>query len=494
MRDKIRQWCVLLFSGAFAAIWCWLLLCTAASYVQSKKISVLAAALGIVLLTVMFLAKRYLRSIWQNEKLWLILSALLFLVMTAGLLYFGLSLRVYPGWDFGAVYEGAVQIAEDGRLSEQSNWYFTTYPNNITVCLLLAGIFKVFGGVCSYITIGVLLNVTLMAIGFLCFFLLVYRLYGIRTACLGLFICTLFLPFYMHAPIFYTDTFALPFVTGSFLLYQLRRRDSRFLIAAAFVLAAGYKIKGSLGVILIALLIHIWLQKRKPIECTKQSLLLLIPFLLVTGFLTILPGQLCVLDTTDAQRNEFPLEHWVAMGLEGSGGYSGDVYWMTASVEGKKEKQAVDRAFIREKLSDYGILGMLRHIKEKALFTWGDGVYFAPEKLKRDPLNESPLHPWVLYDGANYRKTYEYCSAVQLLLLGGILLSVLGNFLKKGRFREVQAMQLAVFGVFLFLLIWETRSRYLVNFVPVFVLLGLDGVQEMIRYLKGGFGEYGKET
>ena len=36
-------------------------------------------------------------------------------------------------------------------------------------------------------------------------------------------------------------------------------------------------------------------------------------------------------------------------------------------------------------------------------------------------------------------------------------------------------MQLAVFGLFLFLLLWETRSRYLVNFVPVFFLLGLDG-------------------
>ena len=38
-------------------------------------------------------------------------------------------------------------------------------------------------------------------------------------------------------------------------------------------------------------------------------------------------------------------------------------------------------------------------------------------------------------------------------------------------------MQIAVFGLFLFLLIWETRSRYLVNFVPIFILLGIDGIQ-----------------
>ena len=46
-------------------------------------------------------------------------------------------------------------------------------------------------------------------------------------------------------------------------------------------------------------------------------------------------------------------------------------------------------------------------------------------------------------------------------------------------------MQLAVFGLFLFLLIWETRSRYLVNFVPVFLLLGADGLRESLKWMKG---------
>ena len=44
-------------------------------------------------------------------------------------------------------------------------------------------------------------------------------------------------------------------------------------------------------------------------------------------------------------------------------------------------------------------------------------------------------------------------------------------------------MQIAVFGLFLFLLIWETRSRYLVNFVPIFILLGIDGIQEICSLL-----------
>ncbi|MCI9306240.1 MAG: hypothetical protein HFI28_07140 [Lachnospiraceae bacterium] len=429
------------------------------------------------------LLRKYFYAIWKNEKFWRLCSIGLFLLIAAGFLYAGLSLKVYPSWDFGSVYLGAVELAENGIFSEQSKWYFTTYPNNVAVCLLLTGIFKVFGGIGDYIILGVLLNVFLMLLGIAFLFLLVCHLYGVRAGFLAMLVCALFAPFYMHTPIFYTDTFALPFVTGSFWVYQLRKRDAKFLILTAVILAVGYKVKGSLGVILIALLIHTWLQKKKVLEFVKHGLMLLLPFLLVVGFLTALPGRISLWDAEDREKNEFPFEHWLAMGLEGSGGYNGDIYWMTASVEGKAEKVSVDREFIRNRLREYGIDGMGWHLKEKILFTWGDGVYFAPEKLKRDPLQESPLHSWVLYDGAKYGRTYRYCSAVHWLLLLGMLFSVLCNFLENGEYREAQAMQIAVLGLFLFLLIWETRSRYLVNFVPIFILLGIDSIWVISRYI-----------
>lgn len=483
MWNKVQRRCSLLFSGCFAILWCWVIFTVLISYQESKKICLLAVLLVSGLVLTAALLKRYASVIWKSEKLWLCCAFALLLLMTTGLLYAGLSLRVYPGWDFGSVYQGAIELAENGSFSEQSRWYFTTYPNNVAVCLFLTGIFKMFGGICDYITLGVLLNVFLLILGIIFLFLLVRQLYGVRAGAFALLLCTLFAPFYMHAPIFYTDTFALPFVTGTFLTYQLRKRDARFLILTSVVLALGYKTKGSLGVILIALLIHTWLESERALELVKRSLMLLIPFLLVVGFLTILPGQMSLWNAGDREKNEFPVEHWFAMGLEGSGGYNGDIYWMTASVEGKDEKREVDREYIRKKLEEYGFAGMGEHLKKKILITWGDGVYFAPEKLKRDPLQESPLHPWVLYDGAKYEKTYCYCSAFHLLLLAGILLSLVMGFLRKGRLKEIQAMQLAVFGLFLFLLIWETRSRYLINFVPIFILLGVDGIYEGIRFL-----------
>ena len=483
MEEKIQKSLILLFSGVFAVIWITLWFTVAVYMNQSKKICLLALFLLILFLAAAFLNIRLSQRLRNSRRLWRILSCVLLVLMAAGLLYAGMELKVYPGWDFGSVYQGAVEIVEDGAFSDNSNWYFTTYPNNVAVCMFLAAFFKVFGGLCSYITLGILLNVFLILLGMVFTFFLAEKLYGSRAAFLVMLVCALFLPFYMHAPIFYTDTFALPFVTGALLSYQYRKKDARRLILTAAVLAVGYKVKGSVGVILPALLIHIWLHRESAVERMKKSMLLLVPFLLLVGFLTVIPGKMSFFDASDREKNEFPLEHWVAMGLVDSGGYNADVYWMTASTEGKEAKKVVDRQFIRDTLEGYGVSGMLEHLKEKVEFTWGDGVYFAPEKLKRDPVKTSWLHSWVLYDGADYQKTYRYCSAVQLLILGGILLSVLCNFLRKGEVREVQAMQLAVFGLFLFLLIWETRSRYLVNFVPVFLLLGADGLREVLKIL-----------
>lgn len=477
MENKLQRGCILIFSVIFSVIWILMLLTVAKSFQESKKICLWAVVIAGSLTLAGILLKKYGLHIWGNKKFWLAGSGILLVGMALGLFYTGMSLRVYPSWDFGVVYQGAVELVENGVFSEQSNWYFTAHSHNVAVCLFLACYFKIFGGLCDYITLGVILNIFLILLGLIFLFLLAYRLYGERSAFLAILICTLFFPFYMHAPIFYTDTFTLPFVTGTFLAYQFRKRDDHFLILTAAVLAIGYKIKGSLGVILVALLIHIWLQKGKAVGHIKQSLLLLVPFLLIAGLITVVPRHMSFMDTTEAEKNEFPLEHWIAMGLEASGGYDADIYRMTASVEGKAEKTAVDRQFIREKLKEYGFKGMCIHLADKILFTWGDGVYFAPEKLYRDPLKESPLHSWVLYYGENYAKTYRYCNGVQLLLLLGILLSLIRNIFEKGSIREIQAMQIAVFGLFLFLLIWETRSRYLLNFVPVFILLGIDGIQ-----------------
>ena len=176
MSAKIQKICVLLFSGGMALVWLavW---CIAAIFLnETKKIGLLALVLLAGFGAVWLLSEKLSARLKNEKRFWRGASVALLLLMGAGLLYAGMELKVYPGWDFGSVYQGAVEIVEDGVFSPDSNWYFTTYPNNVAVCMFLAGFFKVFRGLCSYITLGVLLNVFLILLGIFFLFLLTEKL------------------------------------------------------------------------------------------------------------------------------------------------------------------------------------------------------------------------------------------------------------------------------------------------------------------------------
>lgn len=197
MTDKIQRACIVLFSGVFALIWLAVMAVCAADLKQSRQICTLAGLLGLLLLLVLLSAKKLLGSRWEKESFFTGLTAGIFVLMAAGLLYAAFELEVYPGWDFGSVYQGAVELAEDGCFSDNSSWYFTTYPNNVAVCMFLAGIFKLLGGFCSYITLGILLNVGLILLGLFFFWQLARRLYGVRyglSEC-----CSVCFPALLHA-------------------------------------------------------------------------------------------------------------------------------------------------------------------------------------------------------------------------------------------------------------------------------------------------------
>jgi len=41
-----------------------------------------------------------------------------------------------------------------------------------------------------------------------------------------------------------------------------------------------------------------------------------------------------------------------------------------------------------------------------------------------------------------------------------------------------------MFGVMMFLIMWEARPRYIVNYIPVFILVAVEGVHILDNYIK----------
>ena len=88
-------------------------------------------------------------------------------------------------------------------------------------------------------------------------------------------------------------------------------------------------------------------------------------------------------------------------------------------------------------------------------------------KLSRQPLEENPYATYIY--GESRSAFVYFCQAVQLNILGLLVFAGFKLFTKKTTFEIV--LSITLFGTFLFLLIWETRSRYLVLMLPVMIAM-----------------------
>lgn len=118
---------------------------------------------------------------------------------------------------------------------------------------------------------------------------------------------------------------------------------------------------------------------------------------------------------------------------------------------------------------------------EKAVWTWQDGTYYISYH-NRKPKNDNILMDFLHIDG-KYNKAFQnYSSALQLFILLMICISALKTLIKP-KVDEMLLIKGVVFAAFLFFLLWETRSRYLFDMTPLFILLMVDGMDTAKLFL-----------
>ena len=168
------------------------------------------------------------------------------------------------------------------------------------------------------------------------------------------------------------------------------------------------------------------------------------------------------------------------MGLSGEGGFNANDVLYTQSFPNIDEKKAATVSEIKKRISDYGFTGLINHLTNKAVHnTWGDGTYFIFKEGQTHPETDSKLWDFVLKTGKYYNIFYYYCQGFHLAVLTLLMISLLIG-IKKGIVNGTLLFKLAVYGLFLFLLIWETRSRYVYGFTPLLLLIAVDTYKELV--------------
>lgn len=372
-------------------------------------------------------------------------------------------------WDFGVVFSAARQLAQ-GQLPAGD--YFTLFPNNIPLCLVLAGFMRIFG---TGMLPALVLNTLAENLSVLFCWRLLRRQAGPVAGLFGLGVCLCLAPLLLYGPIVYTDTLSMPFVCGGACLWSWAREGSARrrlagLAAVGAVCALGGWLKVTVAILLIAILLDalLSLPGRQKAAATAAVAV----FAVAYSGLSALSASSPLAGDPDAA---IPHSHWVMMGLSGDGGYNDDDYQLTlAAAPDKAGRDAFDKAEILARLQAMGPAGLLEHLAHKLSYVWGDGSCYAPMKLDIRPVRSSWLQSYCIQGMAHTGRIVYLATGLQLALLGPAVWGAIQSVRRQNW--SISFVQIALLGLGLFLLLWEARSRYIVSFLPLLAVCGVWGL------------------
>ena len=156
------------------------------------------------------------------------------------------------------------------------------------------------------------------------------------------------------------------------------------------------------------------------------------------------------------------------MGMGGDGIFSSED--LEASLSHAPNTTEFNIETIKERLGDMGAFGYIELLARKISVTWGDGTYEISRVVGTQPRKPESLAVQIIGVNGRYFKYYRLATTILQVswLIAIVAMSILS--IKRNN-SKMLALEISLLGIFIFLLIWETNSRYLVNFLPVLIIL-----------------------
>ena len=406
------------------------------------------------------------------------------------------------GWDVKCVVEGARALAHSVPIGEEQ--YFAIYSNNVPITYFMALLYDKAERMANYpypydfIWIQVICAMISVAGFVMC--MAVRKMLRKPAAVLAAFFlyigCVCATP-WKTAP--YTDMFAVLFPVLCLSIYVFccheKRSVKKCLLWVLILVSAiaGALVKPTVLVVLIAIVVMEILQDVTHLR--KQWKLLSIKIcLLVAAGVLLTASKNYIYEEAGYSVNEnaaVTYHHYLLMGLneETTGGYHPDVLAFHGKFATPKERIPAQWEAIGEELAAKGVWGYLDFIKRKMVMTFNDGAFgwgregdfsYDAYPVLTDASYAVFLRdvfwPDFLYSG----RFNTYSQLVWLLMLCTIPGLCLVD--KNNRHLAV-TMALSILGIILYLMLFEARSRYLLCFLPLFVMAAAIGLLQYCRLL-----------
>lgn len=455
-------------------------------YPLAAQLAVFPAVLFLLVYLVRLLDKKAVQRFFEIPPLKLYIFCALFMLAIQLILVIGINFM--PRTDASHIdiicrnfAHGTTNIYEGLDYYHQN--YLDRYSNQWGIFLLQSLIYKISFALTGGISRSLLpfINVIVMQASYFLTYKISDLVFGERKQKpLSVIILAGCPVLYVYSCVFYTDTLSMPFMLGAVYFGLLAKKAENksaflFIISSALCIAVGFCIKGNIAIVAVAFLIYMLL---------TMSLKRFIAFLASTvicftsvnaGIGAAMKGLGVISDETIEKYN-FPYTHWVMMGLNGRGGYNDDDFRFTFHTEGFEAKKQANVDVIKQRVDDMGFMGMISHLTLKIKYTWYGGAY---QSTNQFALSEKDSITDFFESSGIY---YAWCFVFQSILILLMLISFWGGVVRK-RLDSVCLLRLMQLGMFLFLLIWETRSRYMLNMLPLYILIAADGAWELKRLL-----------
>ena len=442
------------------------------------------------------------KIIRENKILtWIIVFALQLILINL--------INARSGWDCIILLDNSFKLYQG---TDITGVYFSIYPNNLLSLIILKYLYVATGLFTNvtaenYYFIAIIFNTILVDLAAMLTIATCRKILGEKTTFLScLFIIPLML-FFPNIIVPYTDTFSLFIPIGIFYLYLKIKDNTKmkflYVLLEGFLIMGGYLLKPTcviMGIAIVLVEIFYFNFKNMENKIIKIRNFIIMILILVVGITTTystykyLENKNISKYITEEQfeKNSTPYTHFIMMGMQSYemagkpcyGAWNQFDVVNTQKILGQKAKKEYNKEIIKQRLNDFGFTGYVEFVYNKINWIASDGTFYYWQEgtQKYLPENQSRIAKHIQkffnIETEEYQKvTANFLEVLWILILIGIVFSY------KDRDKMSNILKTSIIGIILFIVIFEGRSRYLYNYISIFIIVGTMGVKNILQYL-----------
>lgn len=450
--------------------------------------------IGIILFSLFYFLSIFISNKTKKYRLLILISLILLFLF---LVFFSFSVYFISGWDVGVlrnkVYALIYHSNDDSYFT-----YFSMYPNN----LLLLYIFKIIILISKslfnidHYFILVILQCFLMTVTLYLIYKITLKLLNQRVyAIMAYIVSGLFIAINPWLVIPYSDSIGIIFPVLILYIY-LKLKEGKhikmLMVSFAFLSAVAFKIKPQLLIVVIAIAI---IEISKIVEDHQKIKLLISKALVLVLLFTTTIGIINkgIVPSVGVKRDEkleFGYTHFLMMGLneKTNGVFSRDDVNYSVSFNDVNMRKKANLAEAKQRIKDFGFVGLIKHFARKTLVNYGDGSFAWNKEgdfILNIPTNNQTvisdfLRSFIYPDGNNYQIFLSFKQVVWVTILVLVFIGVLS--LNNNDYLNI--VILSIVGLTIFQTLFEARARYLYCYSPFYVILAIYGIYNLITRIK----------